>query len=57
MKKTRWNLFLKKDIEDIKVDSFLTEEEAEEELQYRNSLCIAMGYTPDVKYIIKKSET
>jgi hypothetical protein len=27
---------------------------AEEERESRNRLCVAMGYTPDVKYIIRK---
>jgi|7_EtaG_2_1085326.scaffolds.fasta_scaffold207870_2 hypothetical protein len=56
MKKTRWGIYLNKETEDVKVDSFSTKEEAEEELRYRNSLCIAMGYTPEFMYVIKKSE-
>jgi hypothetical protein len=56
MKKNDWGLYLKKDTGDVKVDSFKNKQQAEEELKYRNSLCIAMGYTPDSKYVIKKSE-
>ena len=57
MKKNNWGLYLKKPTGDIKVDSFKSKHQAEEELKYRNSLCIAMGYNPDYKYVIKKSNT
>ena len=56
MKKNDWGLYLKKDTGDIKVDSFKNKDQAEEELKYRNSLCIAMGYTPEFMYVIKKSK-
>ena len=56
MKKNDWGLYLKKDTGDVKVDSFKNKQQAEEELKYRNSLCIAMGYTPEFMYVIKKSE-
>ena len=56
MKKNDWGLYLKKPTGDIRVDSFKSKHQAEEELKYRNSLCIAMGYNPDYKYVIKKSK-
>ena len=51
MKKNEWKLVLLKDSGDIIVDSFKSKEL---ELKYRNSLSIAMGYTPDVPYQIRK---
>ena len=57
MKKNEWKLVLVKDHGDVVVDSFKTKELAEEELQYRNSLCIAMGYSPDVPYAIRRIVT
>ena len=56
MKKNKWNLVLIKKDNEVVVDSFSTKELAEEELQYRKSLCIAMGYTPEFMYVIKKSK-
>ena len=56
MKKNDWGLYLKKDTGDVKVDSFKNKQQAEEELKYRNSLCIAMGYTPEFMYVIKKAK-
>jgi len=54
MKKNKWKLVLVKDSGNIIVDSFNSKELAEEELKYRNSLSIAMGYAPDVPYQIRK---
>ena len=54
MKKNKWKLILKSNKKDIVVDSFSTKELAEEELRYRNSLCVALGYSPDVPYEIRK---
>ena len=54
MKKNKWALILEKDVGDIVVEKFSSQKIAEEELEYRNSLTIAMEYSPDVKYIIKK---
>jgi hypothetical protein len=54
MKKNKWALILEKDVGDIVVEKFSSQKIAEEELEYRNSLTIAMGYSPDVKYTIKK---
>jgi|TARA_R110000803_G_scaffold119915_1_gene188156 hypothetical protein len=54
MKKTEYVLVLEKEIGNIHLDSFPSKLLAEEERDNRNRLCIAMGYSPDVKYIIKK---
>ena len=54
MKKNSWELILLKEKNNIVVDSFATKEDAEEELKYRNSLCVALGYTPDTPYKIQK---
>ena len=54
MKKNSWKLILLKGKNNIVVDSFATKEDAEEELTYRNSLCVALGYTPDIPYKIQK---
>jgi len=54
MKKNKWKLILKSNKKDIVVDSFSTKELAEEELKYRNSLCVALGYSFDVLYEIRK---
>ena len=55
MKKNKRNLVLVKKDNEVVIDSFSTKELAEEELQYRKSLCIAMGYTPDTPYDIRKA--
>ena len=54
MKKNKWALILEKDVGNIIVERYSSQKIAEEELEYRNSLTVAMGYSPDVKYIIKK---
>ena len=54
MKKNKWALVLKENGGDIIVEKFNSKQIAEEELEYRNSLTVAMGYSPDVKYTIKK---
>ena len=54
MKKNKWALILEKDVGDIVVERYSSQKIAEEELAYRNSLTVAMGYSPDVKYTIKK---
>ena len=54
MKKNKWKLVLVKETGDIVVDSFKTKESAEEELKYRNSLCVAVGYIPDIPYAIRR---
>jgi|TARA_R100001163_G_C5055276_1_gene191758 hypothetical protein len=54
MKKNKWALVLKENVGDVIVEKFNSKQIAEEELEYRNSLTVAMGYSPDVKYIIKK---
>mgnify|MGYP003627514620 FL=1 len=54
MKKIEYELVLEKEMGDICVDTFASKLLAEEERDNRNRLCIAMGYSPDVKYIIKE---
>tara|TARA_R110000824_G_scaffold131859_1_gene294131 strand:+ start:351 stop:518 length:168 start_codon:yes stop_codon:yes gene_type:complete len=54
MKNDRWELVLEKEMTDVIIETFSTRKLAEEEKKNRNRLCIAMGYTPDVKYIIRK---
>jgi len=54
MKKNKWALVLKENVGDVIVEKFNSKKIAEEELEYRNSLTVAMGYSPDVKYTIKK---
>jgi hypothetical protein len=49
MKKNKWALILEKDVGDIVVEKFSSQKIAEEELE-----SVAMGYSPDVKYTIKK---
>tara|TARA_R100000687_G_C6303550_1_gene97078 strand:+ start:320 stop:511 length:192 start_codon:yes stop_codon:yes gene_type:complete len=51
----RWEVVLKKEQGDIIIDYFNNRKEAEEEIEYRNTLCRHMGYTPDVTYIVRKS--
>ena len=55
MKNSKWELILNKDSGPIGIETFTTKELAEEERDNRNKLCIAMGYTPDVRYIIRKA--
>ena len=54
MKKNSWKLVLVKDTGDVIIDSFKTEESAKTELQYRESLCIAMGYSVEFPYRIRE---
>ena len=54
MKKNKWALVLKENVGDVIIEKFNSKKIAEEELEYRNSLTVAMGYSPDVKYTIKK---
>jgi len=54
MKKIEYELVLEKEIGSVGVVTFPTKEEAEEERDNRNRLCIAMCCSPDVKYIIRK---
>ena len=54
MKKNKWALVLEKDVGNIIVERYSSQKIAEEELEYRNSLTVAMGYSPDVKYTLKK---
>tara|TARA_R110000824_G_scaffold133246_1_gene295934 strand:+ start:197 stop:355 length:159 start_codon:yes stop_codon:yes gene_type:complete len=50
MKNNKWQLVLG----DTIVETFNSKKLAEEERENRNRLCVAMGYTPDVKYIVKQ---
>ena len=52
--KNSWELILPKELGGGVVEVYSSEQLAEEERDNRNRLCIAMGYTPDVKYIIRK---
>ena len=54
MKNKKWQLVLEKDLGNIIVETFSSKKLAEEERENRNRLCIAMGYSPDVKYIVKQ---
>ena len=54
MKNDRWELVLEKEMSSITIQTFSSKKLAEEERENRNRLCVAMGYTPDVKYIIRK---
>jgi hypothetical protein len=56
-KNNEWKLVLIKDDGDIVVDSFKTKVSAKEELQYRNSLCSALGYNSDASYEIRRIVT
>jgi|TARA_R110002124_G_scaffold200708_1_gene367324 hypothetical protein len=52
--KNKWELILPKELGDVVIEVYSNEKLAEEERDNRNRLCIAMGYTPDVKYIIRQ---
>ena len=52
---SEWNLVLKKEIGDIVVGSYNSRKEAEEQIEYRNTLCRHLGYDPDIPYKIVKS--
>ena len=52
--KNKWELVLEKDLGKVCIETYSTKNKAEEERDNRNRLCIAMGYTPDVKYIVRE---
>ena len=54
MKNDKWELVLEQIDGDVIIDSYPNKKLAEQERESRNRLCVAMGYTPDVKYIIRK---
>jgi hypothetical protein len=54
MKNDKWVLVLEQVDGDVIIDNYPNKKLAEQERENRNRLCIAMGYTPDVKYIIRK---
>tara|TARA_R110002126_G_scaffold197069_1_gene344974 strand:+ start:619 stop:786 length:168 start_codon:yes stop_codon:yes gene_type:complete len=54
MKNDKWELVLEQVDGDVIIDNYPNKKLAEQERESRNRLCIAMGYTPDVKYIIRK---
>ena len=54
MKNDKWELVLEKETSNVTIDTYPNKKLAEQERESRNRLCIAMGYTPDVKYIIRK---
>lgn len=47
---SRWRLVLEKEMGQITLDTFNTKKEAEEAVEYRNTLTRHMGYDPDLKY-------
>ena len=54
MKNSRWELVLEKEMSNVTIETYPSKKLAEQERESRNRLCIALGYTPDVKYIIRK---
>jgi len=54
MKNKKWELILEKDLGKIGIETFNSKEQAEEERDNRNRLCIAMCCSPDINYIIKE---
>jgi len=50
----KWNVILEKEKGDVVIDSFDNKKEAEEEIQYRYTLCRHLGYTPDISYKLQK---
>ena len=52
--KNKWELVLEKGLGKVCIETYSTKNKAEEERDNRNRLCIAMGYTPDVKYIVRE---
>ena len=54
MKNDKWELVLEQIDGDVIIDSYPNKKLAEQERESRNRLCVAMCYTPDVKYIIRK---
>ena len=49
--KNKWELILPKELGDVVIEVYSSEKLAEEERDNRNRLCIAMGYTPDIKSV------
>ena len=52
--KNKWELVLEQGLGKIGIETYSTKKIAEEERDNRNRLCIAMGYTPDVRYIVRE---
>jgi hypothetical protein len=55
----KWKLVLNKEMGRIDLETFKTKKQAEEAIEYRNTLTKAMGYIPDLSYEIvevKKGE-
>jgi|TARA_R110000824_G_scaffold64994_1_gene169644 hypothetical protein len=50
----RWELILIKELGNIVVDTFKTKQQADKEIEYRNSLCRHMGYEPDLTYKLRE---
>ena len=50
----RWELILMKEMGNIVVDTFKTKQQADKEIEYRNSLCRNMGYEPDLTYKLRE---
>tara|TARA_R110000787_G_C13430240_1_gene445535 strand:- start:3167 stop:3316 length:150 start_codon:yes stop_codon:yes gene_type:complete len=43
-----------KEMGNIVVDTFKTKQQADKEIEYRNSLCRNMGYEPDIMYKLRE---
>jgi len=54
--KNKWELVLEQGLGKVCIETYSTKKIAEEERDNRNRLCIAMGYTPDVRYIVREVE-
>ena len=48
----KWKLILHKEMGSIDLEVFKTKKQAEEAIEYRNTLTKVMGYTPDLSYEI-----
>ena len=54
--KSEWEVILDRNTEKISVGKFKTKREAEEQVEYRYTLCRHLGYDPDLTYRIRKSK-
>ena len=53
---SEWEVILDRKTEKISVGKFKTKREAEEQVEYRFTLCRHLGYDPDLTYRIRKSK-
>ena len=54
---SKWNIVLEKEVGNITVGSYKNKKHAQEEIEYRYTLCRHMGYEPDISYILQKATT